>query len=97
MGQQGQPLQYYVPAGQPGQPVQFQGAPAQPLVNEEEDVATMKIDIKYLKSGLNGSRIFEFVSVAVNRNVDHVRWLRIKKKNSHKMHIVCTILMAFIC
>lgn len=63
MGQQGQPFQYYVHAGQPAaQPVLLQGGPAQPPVDDEEDVTTIKVDKKYLKSGLNFSRISEFVS-----------------------------------
>lgn len=66
MGQQGQPLQYYVAAGQPAaQPVLIQGAPAQPPVDQEEDVTSIKIDITYLKSGLNFTRMIEFVSTAV--------------------------------
>lgn len=66
MGQQGQPLHYYVPAGQPAaQPVLIQGAPAQPPVDQEEDVTSIKIDITYLKSGLNFTRMIEFVSTAV--------------------------------
>ena len=65
MGQQGQPLQYYVPAGQPGQHVPIQGAPAQPPLNQEEEVTSIKIDITYLKGGLNFSRMSEFVSTAV--------------------------------
>ena len=88
MGQQGQPLQYYVPAGQPGQPVQFQGAPAQPPVNEEEDVTTIKINTNYLRSLLNISRILEFVSTAVNHKGYHDGWLLIKNSlKSLKMHI----------
>lgn len=75
MGQQGQPFQYYVPAGQPVQPVQVQGAPAQPPVNEDEEVTTIKIDIKYLKSVLNCSRIFEFVSTAENRKGNRDGWM----------------------
>ena len=71
MAQQGQPSQHYVPAGQPVQPVQFQGVPAQPPVDEDEDIRTIKINMTYLKSGLNGSRIFEFVSTAENRKGDH--------------------------
>ena len=67
MGQQGQPLQYYVPAGQPGQPVHFQASPAQPPVNQEEEVTTLQIDMNYVKSLLFFSRILEFVSTAVNR------------------------------
>ena len=72
MGQQGQPLQYYVPAGQPTvQSGYIQGAPAQPPVDQEEEVTSIKIDIKYLKSGLNFSRIMEFVSTAVNCKGDY--------------------------
>ena len=111
MGQQGQPLQYYVAAGQPGQPVHIQGAPAQPPESQEEDVTTIKIDMKYLKSALFFSRIIEFVSTAVNREGDHDEWLVTKKaknknknknknkkqKNSQKMHIARTILMTLIC
>jgi len=67
MGQQGQPLQYYVPAGQPGQPVHFQASPAQPPVDQEEEVTTLQIDMNYVKSLLFFSRILEFVSTAVNR------------------------------
>lgn len=65
MGQQGQPLQYYVAAGQPGQPVHIQGAPAQPPESQEEDVTTIKIDMKYLKSALFFSRIIEFVFLSI--------------------------------
>lgn len=66
MGQQGQPLQYYVPAGQPAtQPVLIQGAPAQPPVDQEEDVTSIKIDMKYLKSGLFCSRNTGLVCLSV--------------------------------
>ena len=71
MGQQGQPLQYYAPTGQPVQPAQFQVVPAQPPVDEDEDITTIKINKAYLKSGLNGSRIFEFVSTAWSYKGDH--------------------------
>lgn len=64
MGQQGQPLQYYAPTGQPVQSAQFQVAPAQPPVDEDEDITTIKINKAYLKSVLNISRILEFVSTA---------------------------------
>lgn len=80
MGQQGQPLQYYVPAGQPaGQPGIIQGAATQPPVDQEEDVTSIKIDIKYLKSGLNASRMMEFVSTALNCKGDH------SLKNAHHL------------
>lgn len=71
MGQQGQPLQYYAPTGEPVQPAQFQVVPAQPPVDEDEDITTIKINKAYLKSGLNGSRIFEFVSTAWSYKGDH--------------------------
>ena len=72
MGQQGQPLQYYVPAGQPTvQSGYIQGAPAQPPVDQEEEVTSIKIDIKYLKSVLNASRMMEFVSTAMNCKGNH--------------------------
>ena len=76
MGQQGQPLQYYVSAGQPaGQPGLIQGAAAQPPVDQEEDVTSIKIDIKYLKSGLNATRTIEFVSTDLNCKGDHSLWV----------------------
>ena len=56
----GQQAQYYVPAGQPIQPVQGQGAPVQP---PNEDVSCIRIDSAYLKSGLGGFRVMEFVSI----------------------------------
>ena len=86
MGQQGQPLQYYVPAGQPTvQSGYIQGAPAQPPVDQEEEVTSIKIDIKYLKSGLNFSRIMEFVSTAVNCKGDYSWWVAsYKNKNTKK-------------
>jgi len=71
MGQQGQPLQYYAPTGQPVQPAQFQVVPAQPPVDEDEDITTIKINKAYLKSLLNCSRILEFVSTAWSYKGDH--------------------------
>ena len=89
MGQQGQPLQYYAPAGQPGQPVHFQGAPAQPPVNQEfeEEVTTLQIDMKYVKSLLFFSRFFEIVSISVNRKGGHDGCLPMRKKQPKNAHL----------
>lgn len=66
MGQQGQPIQYLVPAGQPVQLAQGQtAAPHQPALNQDEDV-TIRLNRAYLKSGLSVSRVFEFVSIKDN-------------------------------
>ncbi|XP_078356394.1 uncharacterized protein LOC144641235 [Oculina patagonica] len=64
MGQQGQPMQYVVPAGYPVQPAQAQGAPpAQPP--QDEDVTTIRLNKAYIKSGLGCSRVFEFCTLLI--------------------------------
>lgn len=61
MGQQGQPMQYFAPAGQPIQPAP--GPTAQPPLNQDEDVTTIRLNKVYIKSGLGCSRVMEFVSI----------------------------------
>ena len=70
---QGQPVQYYIPVGgqpvqqsqpvQLVQPVQVQGVPGQPQPSQDPDMAPIRFNKAYMKSGLGVSRVGEFVSM----------------------------------